>query len=333
MSVKSWTIAELRQRYIISDEEYSLDLRSAYPDSAVVTTDDVLLSTLFPPRVCLSLATKLSGIGGRKFKNFAVDCAVHLLHLLTDDTPGLDEAWDCVAHLRAYIDQPTKEGAKEVRLKTGELEAASHPNAGTTYRDRLVRSACAHILGLVGRCSGRIQREGPQKYEPFSPRECAGLAGSSAARAAGDYHMSLRTSLAATEACLREAESTGVPVELRRIVAAWAGEHCSIMVDQFRRTRLPDWTAWESHDFAQYVAEQNEYSLNMLLNCLPEDTVCAARSVVAEAMKPTYRVYVESEEYLENASMAFFAGRMTEYAYGDPAPWNLHTVPMDLTTL
>jgi len=327
-----WTIAGLRQRHIIWDEEYSLELRSAYPDSAVVTADDVLLNLIFPPRVRFSLATKLSGIGGRSFKNFAVDCGVYLLCLLNEDTPGYDEIRSCVVQLREYIDRPTKVRAKDVRSLTGKPETASYPKSGTTFRERSVRSVCAHILGVVGRFSGRIQRVDPQKYDPFSPRDCAGIAGSWAAQTAGESCVMMAASLAAARVCLCDTESQGVPADLRPLLASWAGEHCSIMANQYRRTRLPDWTAFESHDFAHYVAEQNGSDLAAFVNCLPKDTVEAAQRAIAEAQKSAYITYMRTEVDAGKEAMAFVAERMIEYVYGNPKPWDVDDVSSPLVT-
>lgn len=206
MKLRTWTIAELRQRYIIWDEEYSIELRSSYPDSAVVTVDDVLRGSVFPPRVRFAFAVEMTGLGGKKLKSFAVDCAVCLLSLLKEDTPGYGDLDECIPLLRSYITRPTIPRVKELRKLTWKFMYASYPRYGTTFRERGVRSICGNILGVTGRAISGIQTEGPQRYDPFAPRQAARYAGYSTVRSIAEHFSRSRASSAAAQACWRDIE-------------------------------------------------------------------------------------------------------------------------------
>jgi len=330
MNTSRWTIAELRQRYIIWDEEYSLQLRSAYPDSAVVTADEVLRNLTFPPRVRFAFAVEMTGLGGKKLKGFAVDCAVCLLSLLKVDTPGYDALTNCVAELREYIDRPTMLRAKEVRKTAGKLHLTNYLKSDTTYREVSVRFKCASILGDVGLFSSKIQTVGPQKYDPFSPRQSARLAGWSAADHVATFRSRAAASLAAVEDCFQEIQSPRIDSSFRPLLAAWAGENCSMMVDGYRRNRLPDWTAIEIYEFACDDGARSRPSIDGLLSVLPIEVTKSVRLAIAQARKAAWKAYAYAEVNAYDDAIAVLAERMTEYVYGNPAPWDAHNVPSQL---
>jgi hypothetical protein len=79
------------------------------------------------------------------------------------------------------------------------------------------------------------------------------------------------------------------------LLAAWAAEHCSIVVDQYRGTRFPDWTAFESYDFARDIVEWNDYGLEQFLTCLPSDALVNAKRALAVARRVAYKTHAIAE--------------------------------------